>query len=227
MFTWICPKCGSEVPPSENDCPNCRARANAAAAAATEPVIAEPLQQASFPQTSSQQPVIAPPTPRPAQAATPRRASSLSPTLVALCSAVAIVALLAILYVFILPRGSSLASNSVGLEKPGATKAEAQAVHPLAKYIEITGLRVSEGTPGRARIAFVAVNHSPADLPELQAHLTLMGGDKEMFDFPVKIPSMGPYESKDIGSTIKTNLKPYELPDWQSLRPTLRIISEP
>src|SRR4051794_33997285 len=23
MFTWICPKCGREVPPAYNDCPDC------------------------------------------------------------------------------------------------------------------------------------------------------------------------------------------------------------
>ena len=31
MFTWICPQCGREVPPSYNDCPDCAARAAAAA----------------------------------------------------------------------------------------------------------------------------------------------------------------------------------------------------
>lgn len=26
MFTWICPKCGKEVPPSYLECPNCQAQ---------------------------------------------------------------------------------------------------------------------------------------------------------------------------------------------------------
>ena len=29
MFTWICPHCGREVPPSYNDCPDCAAKAKA------------------------------------------------------------------------------------------------------------------------------------------------------------------------------------------------------
>ena len=29
MFTWICPQCGREVPPSYNDCPDCAAKGKA------------------------------------------------------------------------------------------------------------------------------------------------------------------------------------------------------
>jgi hypothetical protein len=152
----------------------------------------------------------------------------LSPALVALASAVGIVALLAVLYVFVLPRGAaSRTSPGVALEKPaGASTPEAVNANPLAKYIEVTGLRVMEGGTGRAKISFVAVNHSPADLPELDTQLTLTAAGQPVFEFPVTIPSIGPYESKDITSSVKTNLKPYELPDWQSLKPTLRILSE-
>jgi hypothetical protein len=60
----------------------------------------------------------------------------------------------------------------------------------------------------------------------LDTQLTLSGGDQAVFEFSVTIPSIGPYESKDITTTVRTKLKPYELPDWQSLKPTLRILSE-
>lgn len=220
MFTWICPKCGSEVPPSENECPNCRARANA-----TQPALSG--QSPTVERSAPTEPVIAPPPPRYEVPTAPavRQASTISPALVALCSAVGIVALLAVLYLFVLPRRSARTS-SVAMENAAVPGTAAAPAHPLAKYIEVTGLRVMEGRAGQAKIAFVAVNHSPADLPDLSAQLTLAGGGKEMFDFPVKIPSMGPYETKDITTAVKTNLKPYELPDWQTLRPTLRIISE-
>lgn len=33
MFTWICPQCGREVPPSYNECPDCAAKSKAAAPA--------------------------------------------------------------------------------------------------------------------------------------------------------------------------------------------------
>jgi hypothetical protein len=98
-------------------------------------------------------------------------------------------------------------------------------VHPLAKYIEITGLRLIEDKGGQAKIGYIVVNHSPADLPDLRAHITLTAAGKPMFDFSAPIPSIGPYESKDLSTTVKTQLKPYELPDWQVLKPSFRITS--
>jgi hypothetical protein len=199
MFTWICPKCGSEVPPSENECPNCRSKSTPAAAATP------------------------PPPPPPATVAVRR---PVSPVLIAIGSAVGILAVLAVLYLYVLPRGSAK-SSSVALEEPGTASSPAAApVNPLAKYIEVAGLRVMEDGDGQAKIGYLVVNHSPADLPDLKAQITLSAGGKVMFEFPASIPSIGPYESKDLTTTVKTRLKPYELPDWQALKSSLKIISE-
>ena len=83
-----------------------------------------------------------------------------------------------------------------------------------------------EDRDGQAKIGYIVVNHSPADLPDLKAQITLSAGGKTIFELPASIPSIGPYESKDLTITIKTHLKPYELPDWQALKPSLKIISE-
>ena len=173
-------------------------------------------------------PVVIAPPPSFSAAGTPApapKASTMSPALVALISAVGIVALLAILYLFVLPKGTAR-TPAVTMEKPGVTRPNIATAHPLAKYIEVTGLRIAEGGPGQAKIIFAAVNHSAADLPELDAHMTLTGAGQTIFEFPVSVPSLGPYESKDITTTVKTNLKPYEMPDWQTLTPALRILSE-
>src|SRR5512132_3921268 len=37
MFTWICPQCGREVPPSYNECPDCAVTQKTPAAVATPP----------------------------------------------------------------------------------------------------------------------------------------------------------------------------------------------
>lgn len=83
MFTWICPKCGTEVPPSYNDCPNCAAREKAALAPApvaapapapaAAPVYVPPQAQAPIPQAPVfQTPVAqAPVPPAPVAQATP------------------------------------------------------------------------------------------------------------------------------------------------------------
>jgi hypothetical protein len=134
-------------------------------------------------------------------------------------------AVLALLYLYVLPH-SSAKSSSTALETPQPVGNSAPAtVHPLAKYIEITGLRLIEDKGGQAKIGYIVVNHSPADLPDLRAHITLTAAGKPMFDFSAPIPSIGPYESKDLSTTVKTQLKPYELPDWQVLKPSFRITS--
>jgi len=113
------------------------------------------------------------------------------------------------------------------MENPAPAGTAAAPTHPLAKYIEISGLRVVDGGPGEVKIAYIVVNHSPADLPELQAKITLAAAGKPVFEFPAAIPSIGPYESKDLSAVLRTKLKPYELPDWQVLKPSIAITSAP
>jgi hypothetical protein len=144
-----------------------------------------------------------------------------------LCSAVGLVVLLAILYTFVLPKGATTTTAArTELQNPTAPGASVTPAHPLAKYIQVTGIRIRPGTAGVARIGYVVVNHSPADLPRLKAQLMLAGAGSTIFDVPVDIPSIGPFETKDLTVSVKTQLKPYELPDWQALTPTLRIVAD-
>lgn len=142
-------------------------------------------------------------------------------------SAVGLMALLAVLYLYVLPRGTA-SSTATTLENPGSPAPVASTpAHPLAKYIEIAGIRVMEGSAGQVKIGYIVVNHSPADLPDLQARITLSAAGQAVFEFPAAIPSIGPYESKDMAATLKTKLQPYELPDWQTLKPAIAITAEP
>src|SRR5579871_419111 len=36
--------------------------------------------------------------------------------------------------------------------------------HPLAKYIEVAGIRLTESGVGKLKITFAVINHSPADI---------------------------------------------------------------
>ncbi len=69
MFTWICPKCGREVPPAYTDCPDCAAKTQAPQPEAA-PVISRPIpppppapqyQQPPAPQYQQAPPQYAPP----------------------------------------------------------------------------------------------------------------------------------------------------------------------
>lgn len=95
----------------------------------------------------------------------------------------------------------------------------------LTKHIEVSGIRLS-GEGERAKIQFVIVNHSGAELPELRLQIALSANGQSQFEFPFTVPSLGPYESRDFSTTVKTNLKPYEWPDWQLIRPQFRLLDQ-
>src|ERR1700704_848678 len=92
--------------------------------------------------------------------------------------------------------------------------------HPLAKYIEFAGFRISEAGPGKLKVKFIAVNHSEADLGELAVKLRMVTTvakpeDPPVAGFDAKIPSLGPQEIRDITATTSTKKRAYEIPDWQ------------
>jgi hypothetical protein len=152
--------------------------------------------------------------------------------LVAILALVAVGAVLAVLYVYILPSkkpGTVSATSDSGaapmtsLPAAGAPKG----THPLAKFLEISGVRVNEDAKQQLHVHFVVVNHSAADLPELEMTVSVKAADKPLIDVPVKVPAIGPFESKDIQATVKSSLKGYELPDWQFLKADFMITSAP
>ena len=67
MFTWICPKCGKEVPPAYSECPNCPATAEAQPAPAPPAQSAETPQQAPVQKAPAPAAVKAPTAPKPAK----------------------------------------------------------------------------------------------------------------------------------------------------------------
>jgi hypothetical protein len=143
-----------------------------------------------------------------------------------------LIGVLAVLYVYVLPSNRTTAAtpaNSTSAPQKGAGPATgAGGTHPLAKHLEITAVRISEDAKQNAKIQFVIVNHSAADLPDLDANIAIKTtAGNTIFEFPVKVPSLGPYESKDLSQTVKTQMRGYELPDWQFVKPELTITSQP
>ena len=158
----------------------------------------------------------------------PPEKRGMSPTLVGLLAGVGIAGLLALLYLYVLPKRSADETASAGaaaLENPGPAGSAARA-HPLAKHLEVTGIRLRDFKSGKATIQFVVVNHSPASLPEMTMDVTLRSADKTFFEIPAQLPSLGPYEVKDLSASVTTDLKSYELPDWQLIRPQFALRSE-
>ncbi len=283
MFTWICPKCGREVPPAYSDCPNCAPKVAPVQAEPVAPpvyrapappppvVVAPPAPHVPTPPWATAPPpppapvyaapVYAAPPPPPvyaapappvappmtqdmppapsfggaAYAAAPPTASGkgLPGWLVGILAVGGVGALLAILYVFVLPsKKSDAAAATSGAPSAGMTSipevgGTTKGTHPLAKFLEVVGVRVSEDAKQQLHVHFVVVNHSGADLPELDMNVTVKAGDKVFLQVPVKVPSIGPFESKDLETSAKSSLKGYELPDWQFLKADFVITSAP
>jgi hypothetical protein len=111
-------------------------------------------------------------------------------------------------------------------QAPGAARAQAVVPtaenknHPLAKYIEVAGFRLSEKPGGKAGVRFVVINHSQADVTDLGLAVTT-----PPCTVNVKVPTIAPEESKDVNGECATTLRIYELPDWQFIKPVFRITS--
>jgi hypothetical protein len=204
MFTWICPKCGKEVPPAYSECPNCSAKEQAV-----------PVEQ---PATPAQAPPAA-------VRARPRR-PGIPGWVWSIVSAVVFVGLGVGAFLLFrsspeTPAAATPATPGMALETPGA-RAAAPAASPVFKDVELTGLRLTEDKMRKTFLQLVVVNHSGADLGDFSAKVDLKSAKAGPEDPPVGTftlkTSLGPYEAKDLKVPVNTKLRVYELPDWQLLR---------
>ena len=219
MFTWVCSKCGREVPPSYSECPAC-AGSPPAESGTSRPA---PARRLAEPGTG----VAKPQGPR-------RHGPNLPPWLLTVLSAAA---------VGLLGVGSFVAYRhfSGGPETPlsgrpaayGATNGVTSATpgaQVLLEYLEVTGLRLVEDKAKKSEVVFLVVNHSQAPLTDLSGTVTLRPstakrGDEIVGIFAFEHVSLGPNESRELRAPLKTTLRPYELPDWEFLRTEISISS--
>jgi hypothetical protein len=228
MFTWICPKCGKEVPPAYSDCPNCAPERPADAPVAGEPANQVPapnvtaaLERPAAPPQPAAVPVAEPSVAPPPVAAQRRGGVSVPGWLLSLL--IAAVLIIVGLTVVLLTRSSSNAPapapQAAALEKPAP--AAISDSNPTFRYVELTGLRLTEDAKHKAFVQVVVVNHSAGDLGTVAATVNLKAVAKQAEEavgtFSFKT-TLGPYESKEIKAPFDTKLRVYELPDWQFLR---------
>jgi hypothetical protein len=100
--------------------------------------------------------------------------------------------------------------------------------NPIAKYIEMVGLRVRERSAGHLIVQFGVVNHSEADVGDVKMTVNLSTtaakpGDPPLITFPAQVSRLGPSELKDVTAEVPTKLRVYELPDWQFLKADFEI----
>jgi len=228
MFTWICPKCGREVPPSYDACPDCTAREKAGAQ--PQPTAAQPPSPgpggAPTPQPAYASPAVAPLPP--AQQAAPPPHPGLPTWLLTLLFAFAFLGVGAGVYFAVLyfrsgPHAPSTSAANVPAKIPAQTS-------PFQKYVEVSGIRFVEDARHEIEARFVVVNHSDAEIIDLAGTVNIWGRtanaeEEAAGTFSFKLASLKPYESKDAVAPISTKLKVYELPDWQNVTTKVLITS--
>jgi hypothetical protein len=116
--------------------------------------------------------------------------------------------------------------------KPAATPAEAATVpapvkstNPLARFVEVTGFRIVVDSSKKSEVQYLVVNHSDADIANANVFVTLHGakaGSPTVCRFSFKIPSLAPFEAKQMSSPIE-RARTLALPDWQDLRADVQI----
>ncbi|MGH9660904.1 MAG: hypothetical protein ACRD96_20310 [Bryobacteraceae bacterium] len=217
MFTWICPQCGREVPPSYSECPDCVAKAKAPAPAPLAvPVTTEP--------------------PAPTVAAAPipkarRRRAGIPTWVMSILFTAGFGVLVGGVYFVAVPyikKDAATAKSTpaqIALENPPPAGSKP---HPMQRHIEIVGLRLFQDKDKKPHVRFVVVNHSAAELTELGGDVTLMalaaGGQvAPVGTFGFQALAVGAYASSDQTAPLRTTLQVYELPDWQNLRADLRL----
>ncbi len=233
MFTWICPKCGTEVPPSYNDCPTCEAREKAASAppapAVQVPVLQAPVVQA--PVAYTQAPLMgtvptesAPPMASYAYPAPPP-AGGLPSWLIAVLSIAGVAAIgYGVVYFTRSQHGGPDESAAVTeTARPSGDPS------PVAKFVEVVGFRIVESKQ-HVQLKFIIVNHSageiaPFDL-ELQVRAKNAKTDEALFTVKTPVSGVLPYEAKDMTIPVKTSLRAYELPDWQFITANFQILQK-
>lgn len=226
MFTWICPTCGRECPPSYTECPDCAGKEQPGTAAAPAPA-AEPAAPA-VPAARAAAPAAQPPLPRARKSGLPTWLMSL--IFACIFFVVGAGAYLGYQRYQSRPEVPAAAQESPfeapPAAAPGATGAPA-AASPYLKYLEVTGWRLLQDARKRPEARFVVVNHSGAEMVDLSVTVSLRavaGQESEPAgSLSFKIASLGPYESRDMTAPLETRLKVYEFPDWQNLAAQVSI----
>jgi len=100
--------------------------------------------------------------------------------------------------------------------------------HPLTKYVEIAGLRISVDVNRKSSIQYIVVNHSAAEVSDVALNVVVRSVNSKPQQPPVavyavRISSLGPFESREFTTPIETPVRALELPDWQNLHADVQV----
>ena len=111
---------------------------------------------------------------------------------------------------------------------PPAAAEPVAASHSLADFVEVTGFRIVVDFNKKSEIHYLVVNHSNADLSDMTLYVTVRTasakpGQPPVCRFSFRAPGLGPFESKEMTSSIEKVSRTVTLPEWQDLRAEVQI----
>jgi hypothetical protein len=187
-----------------------------------------PTQQQPY--TPPQQPYYQAPPPQAHQPyyppeAYPQPKKSLPTWALALLFAVGFIGIIAAIFFAFQWRGSR--AERAGVTEPAAA-ARSKTANPLQKYLEVVGIRLIQDERHRPQARFIVVNHSNAELNDLNANVTIFASTSRSDEdavgtFKFKLDSIAGNESKEVTAPFTTKLKIYELPDWQNATADIQL----
>jgi hypothetical protein len=145
-----------------------------------------------------------------------------------LCLAIVAVVVLLGVRVTLSTLPQKLAAAAPAEVTPAATAPEASVVNPLSRSIEVTGFRIVTDPSKKPEIHYLVVNHTPARVSNMTVYVTLRTADDKpgqppLSRFSFAAPNLGPFQSKEMISSIEKMNRPVALPEWQDLRADLEI----
>ena len=99
--------------------------------------------------------------------------------------------------------------------------------HPLARFVEVAGVRIVNNAKGKAQLEYIVVNHSGSPITGLDIRITGRSADAPsgdpLFSISGIVPALGPYQSKEMRTELDASRRTATLPDWRSLRTEILI----
>ena len=123
---------------------------------------------------------------------------------------------------YMLPHPAAEAQSAPADTKPPVQKPS----NPAAKFVEVTGFRIL--LDKKTEIHYLVVNHSAADLSDVTIYVTLRAnsaklGQAPLCRFSFQAPGLGPFESREMTSSIEKITRSISLPEWQDLKAEIEI----
>ena len=98
--------------------------------------------------------------------------------------------------------------------------------HPLARFVEVTGLRVVADLQHRSQLEYIVVNHCGSELSGLVLQIAVRSSlqdGKPLFRVSAVVPSLAPYQAKELRTDVDTQLQSMAIPEWDDLKADVRV----